>query len=257
MPTMRDWQASHLRVYRPCDNPRTLVTMPGHQRWPTLAPSNYNSIASATVPAAWISDNLIHEGITEAGIESADRCLMTEHEQRTWPRVVGSRLTSTIPSTLQIEPTSPLSIREIDAALEFLMLLNASEEESQPPQLTPLTMLAGAMLSLGPPQANGPPPLILSVIERDVSGANTVVPPPHSTSQLQTSSHPSSSLPSHVVSIMIQHAVNSGATCPITMEPLTAKTAAVTACGHVFDRDALTRWSADHGTCPECRAPAN
>lgn len=63
-------------------------------------------------------------------------------------------------------------------------------------------------------------------------------------------------LPPHVAAILIAHAVATGATCPITMEPLQADTATTTPCGHVFTESALRNWvSAGRSTCPDCRAP--
>lgn len=63
-------------------------------------------------------------------------------------------------------------------------------------------------------------------------------------------------LPSHVAALLIAHAVSTGATCPITMEPIDANTATTTPCGHVFTESALRHWiSTQRHTCPECRAP--
>ena len=60
-------------------------------------------------------------------------------------------------------------------------------------------------------------------------------------------------LPPHVAAILIEHAVATGSTCPITMEPLQADTATITPCGHIFTTTALRSWK--RHTCPECRAP--
>jgi hypothetical protein len=56
-------------------------------------------------------------------------------------------------------------------------------------------------------------------------------------------------LPPHIQRIVIDAAIAAGATCPITMEPITADTAVITPCGHVFGTD-LTRVS----LCPVCRS---
>lgn len=65
----------------------------------------------------------------------------------------------------------------------------------------------------------------------------------------------STDLPPHVAALLIAHAVSTGATCPITMEPIEITTATTTPCGHVFSRDALNHWiSQRRHTCPECRA---
>ncbi len=63
------------------------------------------------------------------------------------------------------------------------------------------------------------------------------------------------SLPSHIVALVLREAVATGATCPITMDAITATNATVTGCGHVFQTDALARWLEEHDSCPECRDP--
>jgi hypothetical protein len=67
-----------------------------------------------------------------------------------------------------------------------------------------------------------------------------------------------SSLPPHVATILIAHAVATGAVCPISLTPIDAATAIATLCGHVFDGDALRTWversSSVQRVCPECRA---
>lgn len=56
-------------------------------------------------------------------------------------------------------------------------------------------------------------------------------------------------LPPHIQHLVIDATIATGATCPITMEPITAATAVITPCGHVFGTE-LTRVS----LCPVCRS---
>jgi hypothetical protein len=63
-------------------------------------------------------------------------------------------------------------------------------------------------------------------------------------------------LPKVVADALIRDAVAAAATCPITMEPITAATAAVTSCFHVFDANAIAIWMVDHQTCPTCKTRA-
>lgn len=65
----------------------------------------------------------------------------------------------------------------------------------------------------------------------------------------------SAPLPSHLVATLLRCAEAEGLTCSITMEPVTVAEGAVTACGHYFQKAAVERWLAEHGTCPECRQP--
>jgi hypothetical protein len=76
----------------------------------------------------------------------------------------------------------------------------------------------------------------------------------------QTSRHipytpytPPTTLPRHVVNLLIEKAIAEEVTCPITSE-LIQSTAAVTSCGHIFNRTALMTWLATNRTCPTCRA---
>ncbi len=61
-------------------------------------------------------------------------------------------------------------------------------------------------------------------------------------------------LPRHVALMVLQNAVATGATCPISMEPIRSTGASVTGCGHVFQTDTLRQWMSAHAICPECRA---
>lgn len=61
-------------------------------------------------------------------------------------------------------------------------------------------------------------------------------------------------LPRHVATLVLERAVATGTTCPISMESIQAVGFSVTGCGHVFQTTALRRWMADRDTCPECRA---
>lgn len=62
-------------------------------------------------------------------------------------------------------------------------------------------------------------------------------------------------LPPHVAATVIAAAIQTGATCPITLDTIPADDAAVTPCGHVFTGTALHRWRVTHTHCPECRSP--
>lgn len=73
-------------------------------------------------------------------------------------------------------------------------------------------------------------------------------PPQPSAPPTQTTSH--TSFPPHIQRLIIDAAIATGATCPITMEPITADTAVLTPCGHVFGTELTPRVS----LCPVCRA---
>lgn len=64
---------------------------------------------------------------------------------------------------------------------------------------------------------------------------------------------PIAAMPKHVADLVLRDAEARAATCPITMEPIKAADAAVTSCGHVFQRTAIAEWLSTHTTCPHCR----
>lgn len=61
--------------------------------------------------------------------------------------------------------------------------------------------------------------------------------------------------PAFVNALVVADAVAKADTCPITLSPITAATAAVTSCFHVFDGDAIATWLSEHKTCPVCKQP--
>lgn len=56
-------------------------------------------------------------------------------------------------------------------------------------------------------------------------------------------------IPKFVADTLIRDAVSRAATCPITLEPLAPETTAVTACFHLFERDAIAAWLAQADNC--------
>jgi hypothetical protein len=72
--------------------------------------------------------------------------------------------------------------------------------------------------------------------------------PTPSAPPVQQVSHPP--LPPHIQRLVIDAAIAAGATCPITMEPITVDTAVITPCGHVFGTELTGRVR----LCPVCRS---
>lgn len=95
----------------------------------------------------------------------------------------------------------------------------------QPPRQTDSLLAAALMASLASPPPPPPP---------------ATRPPP---------------FPKHLADQVLAAAEAAGQTCPITMDPIQKTTAAVTSCGHVFQKAAITHWMQEHDTCPECRQP--
>lgn len=61
------------------------------------------------------------------------------------------------------------------------------------------------------------------------------------------------SFPAFVVNLLLEEAISKKQDCPITMEPITKESAAVTSCYHIFDRDSITSWLKSNKTCPVCK----
>jgi len=63
--------------------------------------------------------------------------------------------------------------------------------------------------------------------------------------------------PKHLVGQILAKAETDNQLCSITMEPISAATATITSCGHIFQQTAIAHWLTDHTTCPECRQPCS
>jgi hypothetical protein len=61
------------------------------------------------------------------------------------------------------------------------------------------------------------------------------------------------SLHAFTIQALINHAISENMTCPISMNPIDKSTACVTTCQHIFERDSIAHWLADHANCPVCR----
>ena len=60
-------------------------------------------------------------------------------------------------------------------------------------------------------------------------------------------------LPKFVADLIIADAIAKSSVCPITMEPITAASAAATSCFHVFDANAIAIWLTNDDKCPTCK----
>lgn len=61
------------------------------------------------------------------------------------------------------------------------------------------------------------------------------------------------SLHAFTIQALINHAISENMTCPISMNPIQKSTACVTSCQHIFERESIAHWLADHTNCPVCR----
>jgi SUMO ligase MMS21 Smc5/6 complex component len=86
----------------------------------------------------------------------------------------------------------------------------------------------------------------------DITVAILATMPLQTQSQSQTKSH-QQPFPKHLVGQILATAEATNQLCSITMEPILTATAAITSCGHIFQRDAIAHWLTAHATCPECR----
>lgn len=95
-----------------------------------------------------------------------------------------------------------------------------------------------------------PTPSTSSRHDNDAIASFGLTPSAPPTSPQRVTPITNTSLPVHIQRLVIDAAIATGATCPITMEPITADTAVITPCGHVFGTELTPRVS----ICPVCRS---
>jgi hypothetical protein len=64
------------------------------------------------------------------------------------------------------------------------------------------------------------------------------------------------SIPVHVVKIIVADAIRRNESCPISCDDITQENAAVTSCGHVFTKTAIRTWfesPSSRNMCPVCK----
>ncbi len=61
-------------------------------------------------------------------------------------------------------------------------------------------------------------------------------------------------IPAFVAEALLEKALTTGETCPISMNALTRGAVYVTSCFHLFQREALDEWRTKNAKCPVCRA---
>jgi len=81
-------------------------------------------------------------------------------------------------------------------------------------------------------------------------------PPPNQMAAAVAAPPLPTAIPKFVADALIAASVAAEATCPITMEPISPATAAVTSCFHVFDANAIAIWLTNNHTCPTCKQTA-
>jgi hypothetical protein len=68
--------------------------------------------------------------------------------------------------------------------------------------------------------------------------------------------NPASSMPPHIVRLVIADAISKKECCPISCDDITMENATVTSCGHVFTKVAIQTWLSNpssKGLCPVCK----
>lgn len=76
LPTMAAWRAGRIRIYRPPPLPpstvsQTIITMPGHVRWPIMTPQEAEEI-HAVVQPPWIPVSAAYDTVPESAIDDLD-----------------------------------------------------------------------------------------------------------------------------------------------------------------------------------------
>jgi hypothetical protein len=230
---MAAYRAGSLNVYRP-GPPGTAIfttttthTQPTRWRPMTALEDSDNDIL-ATMSRPWIERGTIVTEVNESDIPLVDALLRSPQGD---------------PVQAQPPPPPPEAYSR-DPATRLNALLTLAEAAAAAP---PAYASRGGDWLRGPILDNTDAPLELLWRLQE--------PEPEPTAPPEQTPRPYP-MPKHVAELVIRQAVETAATCPITLEPIHQATAAVTSCGHVFAATAIRPWIAAHGTCPECRQPA-
>ena len=68
------------------------------------------------------------------------------------------------------------------------------------------------------------------------------------------------SIPQHIIRILLTNAVLNSETCPITSGDIDVSNGAITSCFHYFDKEAINKWLSmpnSKNECPLCKTPCN
>ena len=61
-------------------------------------------------------------------------------------------------------------------------------------------------------------------------------------------------IPSHILRCFVESAIQKNEVCPITLDALVMGNVAMTSCGHLFEKEALSSSLSTSNVCPTCRA---
>jgi len=68
------------------------------------------------------------------------------------------------------------------------------------------------------------------------------------------------SIPQHIIRILLTNAVLNSETCPITSADIDVSNGAITSCFHYFEKEAINKWLSmpnSKNECPLCKTPCN
>ena len=216
---MEAWRTATWRLYQIVDTDE-FVTMPGHQRWSLLSAAEEANIDHVLV-RPWIPDGSAMD-VTEGELSTLDLLLQMS--------VSGDDHEGPPPAATTAATTAALYVHHTHHHVWDLM--------------RPMLVWEDPFLQ----RAHAPPPaaaVALRLLAAAAEEDQTVVPK-------------TAPLPKHIADLVLRDAEATGATCPISMEPIKAAEASVTSCGHVFQTEAIRHWlGTGHGTCPECRQPCS
>lgn len=226
MSVMEGWRTGQLRLYLPTDT-SSVITMPGHIDWQLMTDMESRDIA-VLLAHPWIRDGAAQEGLREEEIDDFDIWRQT-------PVPTLAPLPTYIPPSISIVGAGAAAAAAAAAPpVHWETIIRPTVSIEEPYTLMPLPAVIreeNYFLTA----------LLASQLALSVYSATTTLPPP---------------LPRHVAALVVADAKARDSICPITLESLD-DTAAVTSCGHVFQRSALEHWLNKYSTCPECRQPCS
>jgi hypothetical protein len=232
------WRLGVLHIYRPGNWPNILVSVDSHGErndWEFQTLSS--SPPSGLPPHPWISYDEVTFGLADTEIVPFDiwrRSDRRELHPQHWDEFDRPMLVR-----LPAAPLAPTPRRQPDLSAP------ASSSRLPLPARQPDLSAPASSSRLPLPAPSAPPasrePSGRPVRQPDLS-ATAAVAPVASSGRLP--------FPLHIQRLVIDAAIAAATTCPITMEPITAATAVITPCGHVFGTELTPRVS----LCPVCRS---
>lgn len=249
---MDAWREARLRIYRL--TPTLYATMPNLRLWPVIDTTEMLSV-SHVIEHPWIPDGSAFElpmDIEPAELPAMD-ALYVEMTSGGGPppqppgggAVAAAGAESRQPAAETSTPALAALLAAVAAAPDVAPAATVHVTHTHMHHWDLDALWRPSLLWAADPYATRP----LASTATALAALSLLMAAP----EPQNTAPPVAAMPKHVADLVLRDAEARAATCPITMEPIKIADAAVTSCGHVFQRTAIAEWLTTHTTCPQCR----